>query len=168
MLDAKLTDSLIKTLQYEMMLYGKILTLAERKTDYLVMEDTTSLSDLTREENLLAEQAQQLNKLREQLIGKIAVQLGKESTALKLDDVKGLLPEERKTEISGIQAKLKNTVISLHVRNGINQKLIENALKYVEFNLQLLASPMPVMPLYGKSGHEVEPDAKISRLDIKY
>lgn len=53
------------------------------------------------------------------------------------------------------------------LRNGINQKLIGNAMEYINFNLELLAAPAPEAPVYGKTGAEVSSGRKRSMLDIR-
>ena len=64
--DVKLTENLIKTLKFERRIYGGLLKLAEKKTEYLVSNDTSLLSEINEEEGKLVEQSKQLARVREQ------------------------------------------------------------------------------------------------------
>lgn len=165
--DVKLTENLIKALKYEWHIYNELLKLAEKKTDYLVNHDTTQLSALTEEEGKLVEQCKQLAKVREQYAEKLNEALGLSAQAT-LEEAQKSLPDPEAAQLADIRAKLKETVMKLALRNGINQRLIENALEYINFNLELLASPAPEASVYGKSGAEVSTGGKRSVLDIRY
>lgn len=167
MLDAKLVGNLIKTLQYENHTYAGLLNLAEEKTEYLVKNDTVSVSKITADENKMVEQAGQLGKVREQCVLKICEELCFDKINT-IDEIRKSLPKGQGDTLGGMREKLRETVLKLVVRNGINQKLIENALKYINFNLELMASPAPETPVYGKSGQELPAGRKRSLLDIKY
>ena len=167
MVDTKLVDNLIKTLQYENRTYAVLLSIAEKKTEYLVENDTALLSGITQEENQLVEQTKQLSKVREQFIVKLCEAMGVTNKG-SIEDIKVHLSKAQASTLGDIQKKLKETVMKLIVRNGINQKLIENALKYINFNLEIMTSPAPEVPVYGKSGEEVSPNRKRSMLDIKF
>ena len=69
--DVKLTENLIKTLKFERRIYGGLLKLAEKKTEYLVSNDTSLLSEINEEEGKLVEQSKQLARVREQYAEKL-------------------------------------------------------------------------------------------------
>ena len=85
-----------------------------------------------------------------------------------LEEAEKHLPEPQAAQLADTRKKLKETVMKLVIRNGINQKLIENALEYINFNLELLAAPAPEASVYGKTGAEVSSGGKRSMLDIRY
>lgn len=165
--DVKLTENLMKALQYEWRIYQELLKLAEKKTDVLVRHDTAQLSALTEEEGKLAEQSKQLARVREQYAAKLDEALGLAANA-SLEEAEKLLSEPQAAQLADIRARLKETVMQLMLRNGINQKLIENALEYINFNLELMAGPAPEASVYGKSGTEISTGGKRSMLDIRY
>lgn len=167
-MDSKPVDNLIRALQYELHTYNKLLEIAQKKTDILVKDDTVLLSSISEEENQLVDQTRQLGKVREQLLIKICEDLGLDGRSVTLDNLKMKVSDPQQLQLSAIQNKLKEAVNKLIVRNGINQKLIENALKYIQFNLELIASPAPEVPSYGRTGQEVSTKAKRSMVDIRY
>jgi flagellar biosynthesis/type III secretory pathway chaperone len=166
MADVRLTENLIKTLEYERRIYSQLLKHAEKKTEYLVSNDTSKLSEITEEEGKLVEQGKQLARVREQYATQLNQALGLDSNA-SLEEAEKRLSAPQAAQIADIRTKLKETLIRLMLRNGINQKLIGNAMEYINFNLELLAAPAPEAPVYGKTGAEVSSGRKRSMLDIR-
>jgi len=164
--DARLTANIVKTLKYEQQIYSRLLKLAEKKTEYLVGNDISKLSEITEEEGRLAEQGRQLARVREQYAKELNEALGLKAGA-SLEEAERLLDGPQAAQIAEIRAKLKETVMKLMLRNGINQKLIKNAVEYINFSLELLAAPAPEAPVYGRNGAEVSSGGKRSMLDIR-
>lgn len=166
MADVRLTENLIKTLEYERRIYSQLLKHAEKKTEYLVSNDTSKLSEITEEEGKLVEQGKQLARVREQYATQLNQALGLDSNA-SLEEAEKHLPGPQAAQIADIRTKLKETLVKLMLRSGINQKLIENAVEYINFNLELMAAPAPEAPAYGRTGAEVSTGRKRSMLDIR-
>ncbi len=166
--DNNLIENLIKTLQYEYKTYLDILEIVERKTDCLIKNDTATLINITEEEKTSAERTTQLNQLREKLLLEFCQETNLDYKTLTIDVIKEQVKEPYKKPLDDIHTKLKKVVEKLSYRNGMNQKLIENAINTINFNIQLIASPQPAVPLYGRSGQEVSNNAKRSMLDVKY
>ncbi|NMA67270.1 MAG: flagellar protein FlgN [Clostridiaceae bacterium] len=165
-MDNKLIENLIKILTYEYKIYSSILELAIKKTDSLINNNLDEITAINTKENEFSRQAQQLNEAREQIMIKICEYLGKDT--VKVKEIKVIVPEPYKNQLNNISQKLTQCVNELQERNGINQKLIETAMNYIDFSMQLMAAPQPEAPVYGKSGIEVSGAPKRSMLDIKY
>lgn len=165
--DGKLNEKLMQSLKLELRLYSGLLQLAEKKTEYLIGNDTARLSAINQEESKMAEQGKQLARVREQYAAELNKALGLSADA-SLEEAEKYLPEQQALELADIRKKLKETVMKLMLRNGINQKLIENALEYIRFNLELMAGPAPETSVYGRTGTELSTGRKRSMLDIKY
>lgn len=168
MTDGKLMENLIKTMQLEYKAYSGILEIAEKKTDCLIKNDIRALSAITEEENKAAEKTAQFNEVREQLLIKYCQGNGQDYRTFTLSRLIEQVQEPYGTQLKEIRSKLGDTVKKLSERNGINRKLIENAIKYLNFNMQLMSSPQPVVPLYGRGGQEVSQNAKNSTLDVRF
>ena len=165
MADVRLTENLIKALKYEWRIYSQLLKLAEKKTEHLVSGDTSKLSEITEEEGKIVEQGKQIARVREQYAGTEQT-LGLKADA-SLEEAEKRLSAPQAAQIADIRTKLKETLVKLMLRNGINQKLIENAVEYINFNLELMAAPAPEAPAYGRTGAEVSTGRKRSMLDIR-
>ncbi|NLM75320.1 MAG: flagellar protein FlgN [Clostridiaceae bacterium] len=167
-MENKLFENLIKILHYEYRIYSSILEIAIKKTESLIHNNLDEITAITSKENELAGQAQQLNDAREKIIANICASLGKDDNTIKISELKEMIPEPYKGQLENISKKLSECINKLQERNGINQKLIETAINCIDFSMQLLASPQPETPGYGKTGNEVSGAAKRSVLDIKY
>ena len=78
-----------------------------------------------------------------------------------------ILPEEKAKRLSSTRDSLKETIEKLKVKNEVNEKLLNNAIDYVNFSLNLLMQPNPQTTQYGRKG--VEKQIKGGNvLDIKY
>lgn len=168
MSDNKLVEKLITALQYEYKTYQEILKIAESKTDALVKNDASEIVTITEKEKVMADQTIKLNQLREQVICSLAEEYNQDFKLLTLDKLKKLAKEPYKKQLGELQIKMTELLGKLNTRNSINKRLIENAIKYLDFNIQLIAAPEPAVHTYGRSGTEVSSSGKRSVLDIKY
>ncbi|MGI6084081.1 MAG: flagellar protein FlgN [Acetivibrionales bacterium] len=166
--DNNLAENLITALGYEYRTYSEILKIAESKTDILVKNDAEALVTISEQERKMAEQTVKLNQVREQIVKALAERLGQDYKTLTIAKLKKLLKEPYKKQLGGIHTKMSDLLTKLSARNEINKKLIENAIKYLDFNIQLLTDPDPVASTYGKSGLEVSSANKRSMFDLKY
>jgi len=166
--DHKLLENLIRILNYEYKIYSSILEIATKKTDSLIHNNLDEIRTMTSRENELAGQAQQLNDAREQIIADICASLGLENKKIKISELKDKVTAPFREQLENISHKLSDCIGKLQERNRINQKLIETAIQYIDFSMQLMVSPQPEASVYGKTGHEVSGTAKKSVLDIKY
>lgn len=161
-------ESLIKTLQYEYKAYLAILKLAEKKSVFLINSDIDGLTKILEEEKATTENTSQLNIVREQLIAKYSEETGQENKHFTLTEIIEQVDDPFKKQLIDIKSKLSDLIEKLYARNSINEKLIESAVKLIDFNMQLISSPYPEAPTYGKSGTEVSGKPKKSVLDVKY
>lgn len=166
--DNILVEKLIKVLQYEYKTYSAVLDLGIKKTDCLVSNDMDGITAITEEERKAAEKTSQLNQAREELVQQISSDLGEDYKSFNLKKLEEKIDEPYKTQLKDVGEKLSAVIKKLSDRNDINRKLIENALKYIDFNIQLLSSPQPEAPTYGKTGNEVSNGMKRSVIDFKY
>jgi flagellar biosynthesis/type III secretory pathway chaperone len=93
--------------------------------------------------------------------------MGKYSGDITVSDLVSLVPEEYSDQLSQVGKSLKETVNKLKNKNDLNLKLINNALEYVDFSLNLLTQPVPQAVHYGRKGNE-EGSKTRGVLDIKY
>ena len=166
--DNKLIEKLITALQYEYRTYLEIYKIAEAKTDALVKNDASEIAVITEKERAMADQTLKLNKVREQILSSLAEDYNQEFKLLTLDKLIKLVNEPHKKQLGEIQIRMTELLGKLIAKNNINKRLIENAIKYLDFNIQLIAAPEPAVPTYGRSGTEISGGEKRSVLDIRY
>jgi len=166
--DNNIVENLITVLRYEYRTYSEILKIAESKTDSLVKNDVEAIAAISEKERKMAEQTNKLNQAREQILKSLAERLNEDYKTITIAKLSKLLKEPYKNQLEEIQKDMSDLLAKITARNEINKKLIENAIKYLDFNIQLLAGPDPVSPTYGKSGLEISTANNRSLLDLKY
>lgn len=147
-------EQLIKELTYEEKMYRNLLALAYEKADLLIRGKAMQLPEITQKEQEVIEQTNKLAQVREQLISRIAAELSEDAATLNVSTICRLLPKEPSLRLSAIQSTLRRTVKDLTLRNQINRSLLENALDYCSFSLQLMTQPAAATPQYGRYGQE--------------
>jgi len=167
MIDAIWVDNLIKVFEYENKLYAQILEEAENKTDVIVKGDVNSLQETVLREQKIIKELDKLKDAREQIITQISRKLCKKPKEITVSYLTSILPEEKAKRLSSTRDSLKETIEKLKVKNEVNEKLLNNAIDYVNFSLNLLMQPNPQTTQYGRKG--VEKQIKGGNvLDIKY
>ncbi len=160
-------DNLIKVLEYENKLYNQLYSIAEEKTGFIVKGEVESLQTLVGKEQKLVGELNKLQDVREQILGQVAKTIGRNPQELTLSQLAEQLPVEQAEKLIPIRDKLKEVVGKLAAKNDLNQQLIQNALEYVDFSLNLLTQPAPQTPQYGRKGNETGTKGR-GILDIKY
>lgn len=167
MIDAIWVDNLIKVFEYEDKLYAQILEKAESKTDIIVKGDVDSLQETNLKEQKIINELSKLNNAREQIIAQIARKVGKKPGELNVSYLVSILPEDKAQKLSAVRDSLKETIEKLKYRNDINQKLLNNAIDYINFSLNIIMQPAPQVTQYGRKGFEQQINGG-NVLDIKY
>lgn len=167
MIDAIWVDNLIKIFEYENKLYEQILEKADYKTDLIIKGDVDSLQEMVVKEQKIINELEKLENAREQIVAQIARKAGKKSEELTVSYLIELLPRDKAEKLSSVRDSLKKTIEKLQSQNDLNQKLINNAMDYVNFSLNLLTQPKPTTAQYGRNGLETQMNGG-NMLDIKY
>lgn len=160
-------DSLIQALNYEDMMYKSLLALGLEKTDALVKNKPDLLPAIAAKEAEVTAQTGKLSKIREQLMERVAYELGEDAATLNLTRICMLITKEQSTRLSAVQTKLRKTVEDLSLRNQINRRLVESALEYVNFSIQLMAQPAAALPQYGRTGLDTSGSPVRSLINIR-
>jgi len=163
-----LIEKLIQVLQYEYRIYQEILKIAVEKTDALVRNDAAEIANITEKEKEMADRTVKLSQAREQIISSMAGEYGLDHRQLTIETLKQIVEEPYKNQLGEIRDKMIDLLGKIKTRNEINRKLIENAIKYLDFSIQLMAAPAPAAPVYGRSGTEVSGNGGRSLLDVRY
>lgn len=167
MIDAIWVDNLIKVFDYENKLYAEILKDAESKTEFIIEGDVNRLQQTVVKEQKTINELEKLKNAREQIVAQIAKKVGKTQEELTVSYLTSILPEEKARNLSSIRDNLKETIEKLKQKNDLNQKLLNNAIDYVNFSLNLFTQPSPQATQYGRKGLETHMNSK-NVLDIKY
>ncbi|MCL2204240.1 MAG: flagellar protein FlgN [Defluviitaleaceae bacterium] len=136
---AGMIDQLIEILGEQNARCEELLGLALEKKDVIVQNDIDALQKITSLENMVISQNNRLERQRITLTADIAEVLGKGGQTL---DITALIEcmegQPQQAPLIAAGEKLRETLTKLKEHNDINQSLIQNALEYVEYSLNVI------------------------------
>jgi flagellar biosynthesis/type III secretory pathway chaperone len=151
---AGMVDQLIDILKAQWDNYEQLLELSIQKTSVIVKGDVDALKAITSQENSFVGNNQHLERDRIKLMKDIATVLGKDSQTLTLNTLIELLSGQKKDQerLEQIQNELKQVLKQIKTINDKNGMLINQALEYVDFNMNVLQSVKALPPVSYKNG----------------
>lgn len=154
---AGLIQNLINVLENELNIYNELLKLSLEKTPVIVKGDVQKLKVITSKENELIGINKHIERDRIEIMDDIAMVLNKDKDTLTLTALIKLLDtqEEEQYKLKTISAELKKTVNNLKTVNDQNGMLINQALEYVDYNINAVQSLQSLPPVsYQNDGIE--------------
>lgn len=137
-----MVQELIKILESEYHNYEQLCVLAEEKKDVVIKGDIETLKNITASENELVGRNQKLEKSRTAIMEDIANVLGQDKESLTLTKLIELLNSQEKDResLKDIQTRFRDKLDTLRKLNEKNGILIQQALSYVEYNVNVMQS----------------------------
>ncbi|MBU5676655.1 flagellar protein FlgN [Alkaliphilus sp. MSJ-5] len=133
----KSIDQLKDTLIKETDLYTQVLKLAEEKTKVIVAGDIKVLEDITKKEQQYIMNMGTFEKIRRSILTNIAEELNVEAITT-VSELILFVEEDAGNKIDQLRNNLLETIADLKVVNEGNEKLINQSLQYINFNLEVL------------------------------
>jgi len=149
---SELTTVLIEVMQEQLETYKELLDIGNKKTDVLVNGDIKALNDITQQEQNLIIKLGKLEDERFALVGEIAKLFGKDASQLKGDFFKSILDDNSSQKFAKIYDELKEVLLEIQEQNDRNEKLIKNALDYINFSIKLITDAGTSKGNYGADG----------------
>lgn len=149
---AALVSRLTDLLEQEAGTYDALLELAERKQAALLGGEALALEPIIEGEQALLWRLGRLRDARGQVTRELGAELGLPGTEPSLGDLAGAVPADDKAAFERAEAALAGVLERLARLNRTNAALIESALRYVDFSLQVLARARPEGAAYGSDG----------------
>ena len=109
-------DNLIKVLEYENKLYGRLLDLSEDKTSAVIKGELEKLQAITAKEQELSDELKKLADIRDKIVGQIGRSMGKYSGDITVSDLVSLVPEEYSDQLSQVGKSLMKQLINLRTK----------------------------------------------------
>ncbi|MCI8307536.1 MAG: flagellar protein FlgN [Lachnospiraceae bacterium] len=139
---ASIIDELISALEGELVLYDKLIPLAESKAVAIIENDLERLSEVTQDEQNLLDEITLFENKREKSVKNIKDVLNRREEDINLDKIIGFLekqPEEQ-GRLKAVQKELRAVTDRLRHINLQNKSLIEESLDMIEFSMNLMQS----------------------------
>lgn len=152
-------ENLIQILKQEEKIYSELLSLSNKKTDFISEENIDGIGEISKQEEQYIKEAKLLEYRREDEITIIE----KLCNIEKLDDLSSLVThiedEALKSELTATQKNFTITLSELKRVNSLNNTLIQDALEYITLSLNLVTSAT-AEGTYGKTAKEAEPQTQ--------
>jgi len=145
-------NQLCDILEQEIKIYNTILEKSKEKTDIVVSGRVNELDRIVKLEQSLVVQIGKLEQKREEVVLNIAGILNMDSNRLNIKQLIQSAPEEYQEKLEIYQKSLEDILGQLKDVNELNGKLIENALDYVEFSLNIMTNASISGNIYEKEG----------------
>ena len=160
---AGMINQLIEVLNEQAARCEELLGLSREKRDVIITNDVDNLQKITSLENIIVSQNQKLEKKRESLIADIGSVLGKEGEKLTISALAELMEgQEEQQLLLDIRARIQGVMEELSENNLQNASLIQNALDYIEYSMNVLRySGSQEPPMYTAQGEQITNDTGI-------
>ncbi|MBQ6537931.1 MAG: flagellar protein FlgN [Eubacterium sp.] len=157
---ASLMEELMATLIAEEKLYAELIPIEEDKTRAIVENNLKKMQAITDSEREMVDKTTALEAKREEITVNIATVLGKNPKTITLDEIEDSLKKQPRDrdKLQKIHDSLKKTVGRLRDVNEQNKELLEESMKMVEFNMNVMRSAQVSSGSsnYGSNASEVD------------
>ena len=157
---------LITLLNQTLTLYQALLALSRKKRDVLVEARPQELEQLTKQEEVLIIEAGRLETARLNLAREIAAAAGLPPAATALSSLIDKADRETARELSALSESFEQVTKELLEINGLNTKLIEQSLDFINYNINILSQSV-VGPTYLPKGQPLDKGSSRTILDTR-
>jgi len=145
-------SELIKVLKDELSAYTDLFKIAIKKTDILTKGDVELLSKITAIEQETIVKIGNMEGQRFEIMNTIAKKYKKDISEINAEYLGDIMPEDQAREFFKTYESLKKVLNDIQERNKINEKLINRALEYIQFTIDLIAQSSKEESGYSASG----------------
>lgn len=149
----------LQRLMSELLLtYQGILNLSKQKRDLLVAGKPSDLGKVVKQEEILIVRAGKIDMARQQVIQMIVNEGAIDSSPLTLSALSVFAPDDVAEKLRGISQEFEHVLAELKEQNALNTQLLNQALKLVNYNINLLTQNAvgPTYSSYGSNGQSVQ------------
>jgi flagellar biosynthesis/type III secretory pathway chaperone len=117
----------------------ELLGLALEKKDVIIKDDIEQLQKITNLENMVINQNNRLERQRNDLLASIAEVLGKRGQIMDITALtEAMAGQAEQAPLREVGDRLREVLAKLKTANGTNRALIENALEYIDYSLNVI------------------------------
>lgn len=150
-------DRLFNLLAKLLALYQGILELGKQKREVLIAGGKTQeLEAITKQEEVLILQVSKVEKVRETVVQEITTANNAGGKQLTLSQIKQLASVDASGRFEQVTENLKTVVNEIASLNEINTRLLQQAINFINFNINMLAQHA-ADPTYAPQGQGDKP-----------
>lgn len=142
-----------------------LVEIAEDKKTIIIESKVKELEKLTAKEQGLAMSLMKLEDLRGRIVDDLLKDMGLTKVETITELINYLEPDE-KIRLGSVKNQLQQVVGLLKDKNQLNGQLIEQSLRYIEFNMSLMAG-LEEDNKYSKSAKEQQTKQRKNLFDVK-
>jgi flagellar biosynthesis/type III secretory pathway chaperone len=132
-------EELTEVLSEETAVYDELIRAARRKRDAVIRNELSGLSAAAEDEDAAARRLNRLDRRRTSAAAAMADTLGLGGGDVTLAGISAAIPDEgARGGLNALAEGLRGRVIELRRLNADNRALIENALAYIEFSINVM------------------------------
>jgi len=144
---AGLINNLIDTLKGQTTHFKAVIALSDDKKRAIIENDVEALRDIVKKENIIVPKALKGDKERERIMGDMATVLNKPANELTLALIAEMTQgQPEHAEFTAAVDEFAQTVLEMKHANDSNKLLIESALEYIDFNMNIIHSTLDAQP----------------------
>jgi len=162
-----IAEALAEILQQETLLYQDAADISAKKTDIIVHGKIEELDSLVKAEQAIILKIGRLEDEREKVVMALSEELDLDLEGVTLSDINSHLSSESYAKLDDCQKDLAGTLGSLKNTNDMNSQLIQNALDYVNFSVNLLTTNQDSGNNYSQDGDDGVGKERRSIFDVK-
>ena len=149
---SKSTQQLIVILKKECEVYEEYMEIADEKTKLIINREINLLDKITiREEKIIGE-VRKIDTVRNLIIGNILKERDIQKIE-KLEDIINMVEKKYSTVLVDLKNRLEKVLMEIKRLNDLNEKLINQSLDYIEFNVNLYASLKSTQVVYKENNN---------------
>lgn len=165
-MDPQRLNSLLAIMEEQIKIMSDLRALTQKKSQLLVDGNLDELDILLRGEQALIWQMGKLEERRFRLQVEIAADLRIHASQLTLERLVATVPPEYGPRCQSVAETYGESAKALMEANQLNTELVQQAMAYVDFSLQLLGARGPASAqVYSAQGQRDPRDGKLRRLD---
>lgn len=159
-------ERLVDVLANMLKLYQALLTISTQKHDILVGAKAHELDALTKQEELLIVQIGKLEVIREKVLQEIITAHNFSDENITISKLAEVADPDIGIQISDLLKQFDSITADLVKMNKLNTKLIEQALSFINYNINLLTQNT-IGPTYAAKGQQTQGTTSRAVLDQK-
>jgi flagellar biosynthesis/type III secretory pathway chaperone len=149
------------------LLYRDASEISSKKTEIIVRGSIEDLESLVKAEQAIILKIGQLESQREAVISKLSAELDLELSGINLSQITERLGEQSTARLNSCQDVLMSTLTGLKNKNETNEQLIQNALDYINFSVNVITSDRSGGISYSSGGEEDQAAGRKHIFDVK-
>ncbi|MFC5653080.1 flagellar protein FlgN [Paenibacillus solisilvae] len=135
-----MVDAIVEVLEKQAVLYSQLLELAKQKTPFLVKNEVDQLNAAMQKEKRLLKQAEEHEQVRMQLSGQFFTGLGlpRYKGGRLSEMIRTVTSAQDKQKLAELHEQLTSSLHELQKINQLNQQLIEQSLKFIDYSIDIM------------------------------